>query len=89
MQEMRAPTGEIEREYVAGKKGWVQEYLDRRRDELEAQGYTFVGRGKVGKNQRCPCESGRKFKDCCVSRVVRLGGATFFKGRVIVEDDDE
>ena len=61
----------------------VEERFEKRRAELEAQGYTLVGRGKVGANQVCPCRSGKKFKRCCVSRVVRAGGATFFKGRVV------
>lgn len=39
--------------------------------------YRYAGNGsytigrklkKVGRNDRCPCESGRKYKDCCMSK---------------------
>lgn len=26
---------------------------------------------RIGRNQRCPCDSGRKFKKCCISRSER------------------
>lgn len=88
MQAMRARDGEIIREFVTGHKTEITKHFDERRAELEAQGYTYVGRGKVGKNAPCPCESGRKFKHCCVSLVKRVGGATFFRGRVVDETEE-
>lgn len=80
---MRAPDGEIHREVAVGKQLELNQHFERRRAELEAQGYTFVGYGKLSRNAACPCASGQKFKHCCSSRVVRAGGATFFKGRVV------
>lgn len=53
--------------------------LDKRRRELEQDGYLFVSERKVRANESCPCKSGRKFKHCCTSNVVRAAGATFIK----------
>jgi hypothetical protein len=80
MQEMRAPNGEIHRDYAIGKQAEIDAHFARRRAELEAQGYVFVGKGKISANALCPCKSGMKFKRCCISRVVRFGGGTFVKG---------
>lgn len=85
MQEMRTPTGEVHREFATGKKAEIDAHFDKRRAELEAKVYPFVGRGKLSRNAPCPCRSGLKFKRCCVSLVVRAGGATFLKGQVVDE----
>ena len=34
--------------------------------ELESQGETLVRRKKLGRNDPCPCNSGKKFKKCCM-----------------------
>lgn len=31
---------------------------------------------KVGRNDRCPCGSGRKYKNCCQQKAGRLGVAS-------------
>ncbi|MGE0705165.1 MAG: SEC-C metal-binding domain-containing protein [Vicinamibacterales bacterium] len=31
-----------------------------------------MGAAKVGRNQACPCGSGRKFKQCCESRSEKM-----------------
>jgi uncharacterized protein YchJ len=80
MQEMRAPDGEIYREFAAGKQAEIDAHFARRRAELEQKGYVYVGQGKVRANAQCPCKSGMKFKRCCISRVVRFHGGTFVKG---------
>ena len=82
MQEMRAPNGQIQREYAAGKDAEIAAHFARRRELLERQGYVYVGKGKVSANAQCPCKSGMKFKRCCISRVVRVHGAMFVKGRL-------
>jgi len=28
-------------------------------------------RGKVGRNDPCPCDSGKKFKKCCIVKIAR------------------
>lgn len=30
-------------------------------------------RRKVGRNEKCPCGSGRKFKNCCMEKEVENG----------------
>jgi len=47
----------------------VTEKMDTRLAELEARGHTLVSRIRVGRNQPCPCGSGKKFKKCCISKV--------------------
>jgi len=37
----------------------------------EAKGYTLVKRRKFGRNDPCPCNSGLKFKKCCINKVNR------------------
>jgi len=32
--------------------------------ELEPKGHTLVRRVKIGRNEPCPCGSGKKFKKC-------------------------
>lgn len=61
----------------------IRSKFEERKEQLEEQGYVYVGQGKVRANAPCPCKSGRKFKRCCASRVVRVNGGTFVKG---VED---
>ena len=31
--------------------------------------------GSIGRNDLCPCGSGRKFKQCCIDRVARKARA--------------
>lgn len=50
-----------------------------RREQLVLSGYQFIGNGHIRPNENCGCSSGRKFKNCCESNVVRLAGATWFK----------
>ena len=56
--------------------GFSEEYLDRRdraleaaeADFLDSQPYRNPFKG-VGRNDRCPCGSGKKFKHCCLGLV--------------------
>lgn len=81
MQEMQAPDGSTMREVFAGyaTKGHQQRVMDARRSELESQGYQFVKREKVGRNDSCPCGSGAKFKRCCIEKFERGTGGTYVK----------
>ena len=70
MQETRDRTGELHQEFFEGKHGKTMfKEMDNRLAELKAQGHTFVRRVKIGRNERCPCGSGRKFKRCCTHKV--------------------
>ena len=63
-------TGEMRQEFFAAatnKK--LKKQMDSRLEELPDE--TLVRRVKVGRNQKCPCGSGRKFKRCCLSKTLR------------------
>ena len=49
--------GEDEEEYV--------EREERKIDNLSDSRFTVVHRRKVGRNEPCPCGSGKKYKYCC------------------------
>lgn len=68
MQEVQHPwTNTSLKEYFLDEKK-----MDQRRDRLVAQGYTFVRRVKIGRNEPCPCSSGLKFKHCHINNVEAL-----------------
>lgn len=68
MQETQAPSGEMMREFFKAPSDMeVVEKMDTRLTELQEKGHTLVRRiPKIGRNQPCPCGSGRKFKKCCI-----------------------
>ena len=48
----------------------LKKKMDARLNELEAKGHTLVRRvPKIGRNEKCPCGSGIKFKKCCLNKV--------------------
>ena len=57
-------------EFFSGKdNNEVVEKMDTRLSELEAKGHTLIKRVEIGRNQKCPCGSGKKFKKCCISLI--------------------
>ena len=42
--------------------------MDYRLAELERKGHILVRRIKIGRNEPCPCGSGKKFKKCCIDK---------------------
>lgn len=72
MQEMRhAVTGEISCEYFHAETAErLKAKMDARRSEQ--RGFTLVRRAKVGRNDPCPCGSGKKFKKCHIDNVEAL-----------------
>lgn len=53
-----------------GKEDELTARMDQRLGELNReQGETLVQRTKIGRNDPCPCGSGRKFKKCCISSL--------------------
>lgn len=47
----------------------VHGQMKRRLKTLEEKGHTLVRQVKIGRNDKCPCESGKKFKHCCIENV--------------------
>lgn len=73
MQESYNPqTGERALEFFAGEDEEVKKKMDERLNELQAKGYTFVRRAKIGRNDPCPCGSGKKFKKCHIDKIQRV-----------------
>jgi len=62
-----------ELEKIIKENGWVYTFeVDRKKDEditdletLQNWPETVVAEEKVGRNDPCPCESGKKYKKCC------------------------
>lgn len=71
MQEMQHPlTGDLVREFFGAKTDeQLKAKMDARRAALEGKGYTYVRRVKIGRNERCPCGSGLKFKKCHINEM--------------------
>ncbi len=67
----RRPTGELKNMIAAASAGGLSADLDdeddeaiETNDELVAPGIPYVAPYKVGRNEPCPCGSGKKFKKC-------------------------
>lgn len=75
MQEVtyRDKEGELQKaqEYFAGEtNGEVWDKMRARLAGLEQEAEVLkVERRKIGRNDPCPCGSGKKFKKCCISAV--------------------
>lgn len=73
MQETRHYNGDIKREFVQEMNA---ERLASRLGTMHAAAIAdptikSVLQAKIGRNDACPCGSGRKFKKCCISLVNR------------------
>lgn len=58
----------LRQEFFGGVKyEEIEKAMDIRLKELEHE--RLVRRVKIGRNDPCPCDSGRKFKKCCINKV--------------------
>lgn len=70
MQETQLADGRLHQEFFrAREEALIHEKMNQRLRALEAEGHTLVRRVKVGRNEKCPCGSGVKFKKCCIDKV--------------------
>lgn len=70
MQETQAPDQSLLREFFHGTEYTVKQAMNNRLRALQEQGHTLVRRvEKIGRNDPCPCGSGKKFKKCCIAEV--------------------
>jgi uncharacterized protein YchJ len=46
--------------------GWL--YMRIRREHPELKSFAVVHADKVGRNDPCPCGSGKKYKNCCLGK---------------------
>jgi len=56
------------REFFEGDEGG-EKMMGERFAELQKQNHTLVRRVKIGRNDQCPCNSGKKFKKCCIHKI--------------------
>ncbi len=61
-------------DWLYGLEEWDDIFTPEKKDELykeQKRSTTFVREGKkVGRNDPCPCGSGRKFKQCCMGKGI-------------------
>ncbi len=73
MQETRTYSGDVQRKFVQELNPLR---LEARLSQVHAQAISnpevkSVYQVKIGRNDICPCGSGRKFKKCCINQVNR------------------
>jgi len=67
----KTPEGYTEKlqEFFKGKTpSEILQKMDQRLTVLKEEGHTLMQRIKVGRNEPCPCGSGKKFKKCCLNK---------------------
>jgi preprotein translocase subunit SecA len=57
----------LKRHYHMFKEAVSREGFESEDDELEAK--AFAPRPKIGRNDPCPCGSGKKYKNCCGTKA--------------------
>lgn len=68
MQSVSYPNGLIEtRLYMGDQDKAIFDAMDADLALAKERGGTLAHRGKIGRNAKCPCNSGRKFKKCCMA----------------------
>jgi uncharacterized protein YecA (UPF0149 family) len=73
-QTTMAPGGAFVTEiFTDQNRAGVLSKMDDRLKELQAEGHQLVRRTEIGRNTRCPCGSGLKFKKCCIDKAARSG----------------
>lgn len=69
MQETHYPDGRVTKEVIYGKNDDdLKQKLAKAHSYALANGATTVLQRKLSRNERCPCGSGRKFKNCCLKK---------------------
>ena len=70
MQQTQDMDMKVFNEFFGGKdKKEITDKMDTRLKVLEEKGHTLIKRVEIGRNQKCPCGSGKKFKKCCISAI--------------------
>lgn len=71
MQETQFNGGKVQEFFTSKDDEETIRKMDERFKQLRAQGHTLVRRVKIGRNDKCPCDSGKKFKKCCIDKVAK------------------
>ena len=74
MQEITYRDGGVSREFVRGLEADIRSRLQRRFTDAIADPNVAEIRTvpKIGRNEPCPCGSGKKFKHCCIRQTETL-----------------
>lgn len=60
----------FQQEFFGGENDEEIEYkMNNRLRDLRGQGHTLHRRSRIGRNDPCPCGSGKKFKFCCIDKL--------------------
>lgn len=60
----------LRQEFFTGERKSIEHAMDERLGELPHE--RLVRRIRVGRNEPCPCNSGRKFKKCCLNKAIAV-----------------
>lgn len=63
----------LDQVFIGQRSRDVQAAMDERLQEARQHGGTEILRARIGRNSPCPCESGRKFKKCCIDKAQPVG----------------
>ncbi|PHS09410.1 MAG: hypothetical protein COA78_12000 [Blastopirellula sp.] len=61
---------EIDPDFFNAQRHKLNELMDRQETKRKLEGYSVLERTKIGRNEPCPCNSGKKFKKCCISKAI-------------------
>lgn len=64
--------GKLETSFFQQLQGETDKHMLNRMDKAVKHGHTIITRTKIGRNELCPCNSGKKFKKCCIDKVTPL-----------------
>ncbi len=51
------------------RKAWIRKHRPEVKKEF-SQLYSDSDTGKIGRNEPCPCGSGKKYKKCCIAKTI-------------------
>lgn len=54
----------VKPDFYVGEEDDINKMMDADAEDKAEQGYTVHQRVKIGRNELCPCGSGKKFKKC-------------------------
>lgn len=69
MQGIKYPDGHEELGFFSGNEEAVKKAMEREALIAEKFGGRVTKRMKIGRNDPCPCGSGKKFKKCCIEKM--------------------
>lgn len=70
MHEAHFDNDVVQREFIqAASTAQLRKELERRYKRDMAKGARKIIQVRIGRNDQCPCGSGKKFKKCCIGKT--------------------